>query len=72
MLWVTEAANGHRQMFETGCDAAPDTVTDAEALAGFAADMRADFAESGNTHRTNSIGLRATILRWHRFVDVVT
>ena len=47
VLWLTETASGHRQLFETGCDHAPDAARDAELLAALAADIAADFAASG-------------------------
>jgi hypothetical protein len=36
-----------RQLAESECNAAPDSAANAEILAGLAADMGVDFAESG-------------------------
>ena len=65
VIWVTEAADGVRNMFETPCTNAPDAVTDAELLAGLANDTALDFAESGNIARFSVAYLarRVTVIR---------
>jgi hypothetical protein len=47
MVWVTEAKDGRRQMFETACEVERAEVSDAQALAALCADLRADFAGDG-------------------------
>jgi hypothetical protein len=47
VLWLTEDATGHRQLFETGCVATEQAATDAQLLAALAEEMRADFAQAG-------------------------
>jgi hypothetical protein len=64
VLWQTEDAAGHRQLFETGCDRAPDEATDAQILAALAADMAADFAASGVTRFAVAyLARRVTVIR---------
>jgi hypothetical protein len=41
MVWVTEAKDGRRQMFETACEAERTELSDDEALAALCADLRA-------------------------------
>lgn len=47
VLWLTEHADGRRETFETWLNAAPEGVSDAEALAVLAEDTAADFADNG-------------------------
>jgi hypothetical protein len=42
VLWLTERADGERELAETGCDDAPDAATDDEVLDALARDMAAD------------------------------
>ena len=48
VLFLTETTTGHRQLFETGCQA-PDSVTatDQELLQALAEEMHEDFAIAG-------------------------
>jgi hypothetical protein len=47
MVWVTEAKDGRRQMFETACEVARTEISDAQALAALCADLRTEFAGDG-------------------------
>ena len=47
VIWLTEDPAGHRQLFETGCDAPKSVATDAQVLSALAEEMRADFAKTG-------------------------
>jgi hypothetical protein len=49
VLWLTEHADGRREMRETWCDNAPAEASDAEILMRLAEEMRAEFAASGVT-----------------------
>lgn len=44
VLWLTEHADGRREMRETWCDNAPTEASDADILKTLAAEMRAEFA----------------------------
>jgi hypothetical protein len=46
IVWLTERSDGHREWFETGCDAPPE-VSDAAALAALADETREDFVRAG-------------------------
>ena len=46
VLFLTEKSDGHRQLFETGCQA-PEYVSDRQLLSALAAEMYEDFAISG-------------------------
>lgn len=47
VLWLTEHADGRREMRETWCDNAPTEASDADILMTLAAEMRAEFAGLG-------------------------
>jgi hypothetical protein len=49
VLWLSEHADGRREMRETWCDNAPTEASDAEILAHLADEMRAEFAAGGVT-----------------------
>ncbi len=65
VVWVTESADGARNMFETPCTNAPDAVSDAELLAGLANDTALDFAEDGTISRfcVAYMAKRVTVIR---------
>jgi hypothetical protein len=64
VLWQTEDAAGHRQLFETGCDAPESVASDAQVLVALAAEMRADFAKTGVTRFAVAyLAKRVTVIR---------
>ena len=66
VVWITEAPDGNRSMFEVGCTAAPNAAaTDAELVAGLASDVALHFAESGNVARfaVAYMARRVTVVR---------
>jgi hypothetical protein len=64
VLWLTEDATGHRQLFETGCVATEQAATDAQLLAALAEEMRADFAQAGVVRFCVAyLGNRVTVIR---------
>jgi hypothetical protein len=60
MLWVTEAKDGRRLMFETACEVERAEVSDAQALAALCAELRADFAADGVVRYAVAFPARAT------------
>ena len=64
MVWVTEAKDGHRQMFETACEVERAEITDAQALAALSADLRTDFAVDGVIRYGVAFPASATTLLW--------
>jgi hypothetical protein len=64
MVWVTEAKDGRRQMFETSCEAERAEISDAQALAALCAELRADFAAEGVVRYAVAFPASATTLLW--------
>jgi hypothetical protein len=64
VLWLTEHADGRREMRETWCDNAPADAIDAEILAHLADEMRGEFAAGGITRfAVGYLGNRVTTSR---------
>ena len=64
VLFLTEDATGHRQLFETGCHAPDDVATDKQLLQALADEMRADFGKSGVVRFCVAyLGNRVTVIR---------
>jgi hypothetical protein len=64
MVWVTEAQDGRRQMFETACEAERAELSDAQGLAALCADLRTDFAADGVIRYGVAFPASATTLLW--------
>jgi hypothetical protein len=62
MAWVTETGDGRRQMFETACEVARTEISDAQALAALAAELRADLAADGVVRYAVAFPASATTL----------
>ena len=65
VLWLSETTTGHRQLFETGCQAPESvTATDQELLEALAEEMHEDFAILGITRFAVAyLGTRVTVIR---------
>jgi hypothetical protein len=65
VLFLAQHADSSRErMFERFCNNAPDSVTDGELLTGLAADVAADFAETGVTRFAVAyLANRVTVIR---------
>lgn len=64
VLWLTETADGHRQLFETGCVTTKQTASDKQLLEALAEEMRADFAASNVVRFCVAyLGNRVTVIK---------
>ena len=64
VLFLTEKADGHRQLFETGCQAPEHVASDQELLEALAEEMHEDFAILGVTRFAVAyLGTRVTKIK---------
>jgi hypothetical protein len=73
IVWITEANDGRRQMFETACEVERTELSDAQALAALCTELRADFAADGVVRYAVAFPASATTLLWpsalHRAIE---
>jgi hypothetical protein len=63
-LWLTEDAQGHRQMFETACQVSRAEVTDTEALAALRDELADDLRRDGVVAYACAFAASATSVLW--------